>query len=44
MKLLKKREERLRSGIRKMRWATWAILQESYKILRTRKLERGVVS
>jgi len=22
----------------------WAILQESYKILRTRKLERGVVS
>jgi len=43
MKLLKKREERLKSGTKKMRWAMWAILWESYKILRTRKLERGVV-
>ena len=44
MKLLKKREERLRNGMKKMRWVIWAIQRESYKILRTRKLERGVVS
>ena len=43
MKLLK-REERSRSGMKKMKWVTWAILRENYKILRTRKLERGVVS
>jgi len=44
MKLLKKREKRLKSGMRKMRWTMWAILRESCKILGTRKLERGVVS
>jgi len=44
VKLLKKREERSKSRTRKMRWAMWAILWERYKILRTRKLERGVVS
>jgi len=44
VKLLKKREERLKSGMKKMRWAMWVILQESYKILGMRKLERGVVS
>jgi len=44
VKLLKKREERLKSRMKKTKWETWAILQESYKILRTRKLERGVVS
>jgi len=44
VKLLKKREERSRSGTKKIRWGMWAILQESYKILGTRKLERGVVS
>jgi len=41
---LKKREERLKSGTKKIRWRIWAILQESYKILGMRKLERGVVS
>jgi len=44
MKLLKKREERSRSRMKKMKWVMWAIPRESYKILRTRKLERGVVS
>jgi len=44
VKLLKKREERLKNGMKKMRWVIWAILRESYKILRMRKLERGVVS
>ena len=44
MKLLKKREERLKSGTKKMRWVTWVILRESYKVLGTSKLERGVVS
>ena len=44
MKLLKKREEKLKSRTKKTRWVTWTILWESYKILRTRKLERGVVS
>jgi len=44
VKLLKKREERSRSRTKKMRWIMWAILQESYKILGTRKLEREVVS
>ena len=44
MKLFKKREERLKSGMKKMRWGMRAILRESYKILGTRKLERGVVS
>jgi len=44
VKLLKKREERLKSGTRKTKWKTWAIPQESYKILGMRKLERGMVS
>jgi len=44
VKLLKKKEERSRNGTRKMKWVTWVILRESYKILRMRKLERGVVS
>ena len=43
MKLLKKREERLKSGM-KIRWVTWTILWESYKVLGMRKLERGMVS
>jgi len=44
VKLLKKREERLKSGMKKMGWVMWAILQESCKVLRTRKLERGMMS
>jgi len=43
VKLLKKREEKSRSGTKKMRWKMWTILQKSYKILGMRKLERGVV-
>jgi len=43
VKLLKKRKERSKSGMKKMRWVMWVILWESYKIPRTRKLERGVV-
>ena len=44
MKLLKKREERSKSRTKKMKWVMWAILWESYEVLGTRKLERGVVS
>jgi len=44
MKLLKKREEKLKSGMKKMRWVRWMILWDSYKVLGMRKLERGVVS
>jgi len=44
VKLLKKRKERSRSGTKKMKWIMWATLWESCKILRMRKLERGVVS
>jgi len=44
MKLLKKREEKLKSGTKKTRWATWVTQQKNCKILGTRNLERGVVS
>ena len=44
MKLLKKKKEKSRSGTKKTKWVMWAILQKNYKILGTRKLERGVVS
>jgi len=44
MAFMKKKEERLKSGMKKTRWVMWAILWESYKVLGTRKLERGVVS
>ena len=40
---MKKREERSRSGM-KMKWGSWKMSQMNFKILRMRKLERGMVS
>jgi len=43
MKLLKKREEKSKSGLKKRKWGRWGTPQINCKILGIRNLERGVV-
>ena len=44
MKLLKKKEKRSRTRLKKMKWGRWGMPQTNYKIVGTTNLERGVVS
>ena len=44
VKLLKKREKKSRSGIKKMKWETLLTPWENCKIVRTTNLEKGVMS